>query len=125
MDVFLVVRSRDELDPEEIEQLTLGLRAEIAELEVESINLLPGATAPAGAKGSDAVTLGAIAVAQSASGGVFTQLIGTVRDWLGWHSTRHHISVTIDGDTLELEQASADERRELIDTFIQRHSVGS
>jgi hypothetical protein len=63
-------------------------------------------------------------VAFSASGGVFTTLVGTVRDWLDRQSGRHRISMTIDGDTIELERASAAEREELLDAFVRRQSGG-
>ncbi|MEV0372016.1 hypothetical protein AB0I10_19670 [Streptomyces sp. NPDC050636] len=125
MDALVVVGSEGEWDAEESERLTRRLRAEIAELDVESVRPLPGAPAPEGAKSGDAIAFGAIVVALSASGGVFTQLIALLGDWLGRQSARHRISVTIDDDTLELEQATADERRQLIDAFVQRHGTGS
>ena len=89
-----------ELDSEAGERLTRQLRAELVELDIESVDLAADGSAPDGAKGTDPVTLGAIIVALSASGGVFTALIETLRDWLGRHGRRHQISVTIDGDTL-------------------------
>jgi hypothetical protein len=63
-------------------------------------------------------------VALSASGGVFTALVDTVRDWLGRSAARHRVSLTIDGDTIELERASVDERRELIEAYVRRHTGG-
>lgn len=119
--VLLVLTPDPELDPEAGERLTRQLRAELAELDIESVDLAAGGIAPDGAKGTDPVTVGAIIVALSASGGVFTALIETVREWLGHHGRRHRISVTIDGDTLELERATAGQQRELIDTYLRRH----
>ncbi|MFI0264553.1 hypothetical protein ACH4OW_36795 [Streptomyces sp. NPDC017056] len=121
MDVTLAVGGDGDEEPEEREQLLRRLRAQITELDVDSLRLLPGAAVPAGAKGADAVALGAIVVALSASGGVLTQLVELVRDVLGRQHARHRVSVTVDGDTLELERASADERRDVIDAFIRRH----
>jgi hypothetical protein len=111
-----------ELDPEAGERLIRQLRAEIAELDVESVRSEPFGTVPDGAKGTDPLTLGAIVVALGASGGVFTALVETVRDWLGRSSARHRVSLTIDGDTIELERASAAERRDLVDAYIRRHT---
>ena len=54
---------------------------------------------------------------------MFIGLIETLRDWLGRHSGRHRISVTIDGDTIELERATAGQQRELVDAYVRRHSV--
>lgn len=122
MEVLLVIAPDPELDPEAGERVTRRLRTEIADLDVESVRSGPSAPAPDAAKGTDAVALGAVVVALSASGGVFTALIETVRDWLARSSTRHRVSLTIDGDTIELERASDTERRDLIDAYIRRHT---
>ena len=123
VNVLLVLEPDPELDPEACERLTRWLRSELAELDVESVGLAAGGTVPDGAKGTDPVTVGAVIVALSASGGVFTGLIETLRDWLGRHAGRHRISVTIDGDTIELERATAGQQRELVDAYVRRHSV--
>ncbi len=112
-----------ELGDEACERLARRLRAEVAELDVESVQSLEGKAAPDGAKGADPVTVGALVVALSASGGVFTALIDTLRDWLDRQSARHRISVTIAGDTIELERASTAQRQELIDAYVRRHRV--
>ncbi|MFJ2829303.1 hypothetical protein ACIPC1_17335 [Streptomyces sp. NPDC087263] len=122
VNVLLLVAPDPELDPEAGELLAHRLRAEIAELDVESVRPAPMDTAPDGAKGADAVMLGAVVVALSASGGVFSTLVETLRDWLDRSSARHRVSLTIDGDTIELERASADERRDLVDAYIRRHT---
>lgn len=125
VNLLLVLEPDPELDPEAGERLARQLRGELAELEIESIGPAAGGTAPDGAKGIDPVTLGAVIVALSASdasGEVFTTVIETLRDWLGRHSRRHRISVTIDGDTIELERATAGQQRELVDAYVRRHS---
>jgi hypothetical protein len=124
MRVLLVVEPDASTDRDDADRLARRLRAEIAELDVESVTLAGGAV-PDGAKSADAVTLGALVVALSASGGVFTALIETVRDWLNRQSARHRISVTIDGDTIELERASAGQQQVLVNAYVQRHTGGS
>ncbi|WP_329557306.1 effector-associated constant component EACC1 [Streptomyces sp. NBC_00696] len=123
-DVRLVVAPDPELDPEAGERVVRRLRTEIAALDVESARFEAAVPAPPGAKGTDAVTLGAVVVALSASGGVFTALIDTVRDWLGRNSAGHRVSVTIDGDTIELDRASDAEREALIGAYVRRHTDG-
>jgi len=123
VNLLLVLEPDPELDPEACERLTRQLRTELAELDVESVVPAVSGTLPDGAKGTDPVTVGAVIVALSASGGVFTGLIETLRDWLGRHSRRHRISVTIDGDTIELERATAGQQRDLVNAYIRRHSV--
>ncbi len=125
VDVMLLIALDPEQDPEAGERAARVLRAEIAELGgVEGVDAVPGGMAPEGAKGPDAVTAGALLVALAASGGVFTALVETVRDWLGRQSARHRVCVTIDGDTIELEKASSAERRDLVDAYIRRHASG-
>jgi hypothetical protein len=123
-EVLVAVVPDPELDLEAGERVARRLKAEISDLDVESVHPGPGVPAPDAAKGSDTVTLGAIVVALSASGGVLTALVETVRDWLARSSGRHRVSLTIDGDTIELERASDAERRDLIDAYIRRHTDG-
>ncbi|MET8082095.1 hypothetical protein [Streptomyces sp. NPDC005303] len=122
MEVLLVIAPDPELDGEAVERPVRQLRAEITGLDVESVRPGPAGMVPDGAKGTDPLTLGAIVVALSASGGVFTALVDTVRDWLARSSARHRVSVTIDGDTIELERASDSERQDLIAAYIRRHT---
>jgi hypothetical protein len=69
----------------------------------------------------DATSLTELLVTLSGAGGVVATVVATVRDWLGRRSAGHKVSVTIDGDTLELDSATAAERAELIDSFVRRH----
>jgi Effector Associated Constant Component 1 len=120
--VHIQIRPDEGLDDETLDRLTRRLRAELAEVEgVDSSALAGQDQTLEGAKAGDPVTLGAIVVTLGASGGVFAGLIGAVRDWLGRTTGRHRISVTIDGDTIELEQATLDQQQELLDAFVLRH----
>ena len=75
------------------------------------------------AKAADPVTLGAIVVALSASGGVLPSLIATVQDWLSRSSKAHKITVTIDDDTIELDKATAGQQQALVDAYVRRHTA--
>lgn len=117
--VRLVLQPDPELDAEKCDRMTRQLRSEIAELDVESARLAPGGPAPDGSKAADPVTVGAIVVAMSS--GLFPAVIGLVRDWLGRQPATQRISVTIDGDTIEVEGASVARERELVEAFLRRH----
>lgn len=119
--VLLVVEPDPDVDPDSADHLARRLRAEVAALDVDA-RLAADGPQPDGAKGADAVTLGAVVVAMSAAGGVFPLVIETVRDWLARQSARHRVSVTIDGDTIALEKASPEERQALVDAYVRRHS---
>ncbi|MDQ0909586.1 hypothetical protein QFZ22_005571 [Streptomyces canus] len=108
-------------EPETVERLTRALRRELGELHEVRVSPTPSGPPPPGAKG-DAVTIGAIVVALSASGGVLTALVDTLRDWLGRRSARDRIVIGIGDDTLELEHATDAERAALVQAFVRRHS---
>jgi hypothetical protein len=118
----LLMRVPDpEADPEDAERATRQLRAEIDDVDWETLEVVSGPEAPDQAKG-DPVTVGAFLLALSASGGVLPSLINTIRDWLGRQGGSHRIAITIDGDTIELDRASAEQQRQLVDAFVHRHS---
>jgi exopolysaccharide biosynthesis protein len=75
-----------------------------------------------GSKG-DVAAIGEWLVTLSASGGVVATVVATIRDWLGRRAAGHKVTLTIDGDSLELDGATAAERAELIDTFVRRHQT--
>lgn len=122
--VLLVFEPEPEVESEEAERSARQLRAELRELDVESVTPVTSQTVPEGAKGLDAAILGTLLITLSTAGGVFAMLIETARDWLARSTTARRISMTIDGDTLVLEKASAQERSDLIDAYIRRHEVG-
>jgi hypothetical protein len=124
MDVLLELTPDVTADAEESEQLTRHLRAELHDLDLYTVRVLADGTPPENSKAVDPVTVGAVVLELSASGGVLTSLVGLVQDWLGRQSARHRVSVTIDGDMVELEQATPEERRRLIDAFVRRHGAG-
>lgn len=119
--VLLHLQPDPELDPDACDRLTRTLRAEIADLDVESASLVANGHTPDGTKGADMVTIGAIALAMSS--GTLPAVIAMIGDWLARQAGRHRISVTIDGDTIDLDRASPAVQRELIDAYLRRHST--
>ncbi|WP_209305286.1 hypothetical protein [Blastococcus sp. CT_GayMR20] len=116
----MVLEPDPETDPEDRERLARQLRNELRTLEVDDVTTVEGAAPPEGAKGVGA-SLTELLVTMSAGGGVFVTVIATIKDWLGRRGAGHKVSVTIDGDTLELSDATPVERAALIDTFVRRH----
>ncbi|MGH3973973.1 MAG: effector-associated constant component EACC1 [Pseudonocardiaceae bacterium] len=122
-DLVLVVESEPDVDPDGVDRLVRQLRAELKDLDVESVAPVSPENAPPGAKGVDPFSLGALLITLSGTGGLFTVLIETARNWLARHTAARRISVTIDGDTIVLEKGSAKERSMLIDAYLRRHGV--
>jgi hypothetical protein len=110
-----------EAEPETAERAGRQLRTALQQLDVDDVTMASSTPAPAGSKGVDAGALGELLVTMSASGGVFATVVGTVRSWLARRDDAATVKLTIDGDTLELSRADAEERADLIRTFVQTH----
>ena len=122
-EVLVTLEPDSEATPEEVEVLSQRLRAEVATLDIEALSQVsPQTDAPAGAKG-DPVMWTSMLVSLSAAGVVFTSLVALLQDWLGRQATARRISVTIGDDKIELDRASEDERRSLIEAFVRRHTT--
>jgi hypothetical protein len=110
-----------EVDAEAAERLARQLRAELSELGAD-VEFAPAGVLPEGAKG-DLASVSAMVVALTGSGGVVAAVVATLRDYLGRDRNHHRVSLTIDGDTIELEHASSEQQRQLVDAFVRRHSA--
>jgi hypothetical protein len=121
-EVLVTLEPDSEATPEEVEVLSQRLRTEVARLDIEALKQVsPQTDVPAGAKG-DPVMWTSMLVSLSAAGGVFTSLLALLQDWLGRQATARRISVTIGDDKIELDRASEDEKRRLIEAFVRRHT---
>lgn len=116
----MVLEPDQDTDAADGERLGRQLRNELRALDVDEVTTVDGGAPPPGAKGT-ATDLTEWLVTLSGGGGVFVTVIGTIRAWLGSRAGAHKITVTIDGDTLELSSATAGERAELVDAFVRRH----
>jgi hypothetical protein len=117
-DVRVHVDGYPDSDDEERADLATRLREELLEQGVESVSH-PEATAPGGAKG------GALEWAQLVVGlaGTIGPMLTALRAWLGRHP-RAAVTLEIDGDTLTLAEASPEEQKRLVETFLSRHDTG-
>jgi hypothetical protein len=124
MDVLLVVQPDPDADAEDGEKLVRRLRSELANLDVDDVRTVAGGVVPEGAKSADPVTISAIVLAMSASGGLFASVVDTVREVLARHADRHKVMMTIGGDSIELSGASDEQRDALVRALVQRHTRG-
>ena len=65
----LIINAGPEADAEEMERLTQQLRAELLELDLESVGLVKAGEAPDKAKVVDPISWGAVFLTLAASGG--------------------------------------------------------
>jgi hypothetical protein len=108
-------------DAGEIDRLTRTLRNELRSLDVDAVQPVYRGAPPPGAKSGTTASLTELLVTWSAGGGVFVTVIATIKDWLGRRAAGHKVTLTIDGDTLEIDSATPVERADLIETFLRRH----
>jgi hypothetical protein len=120
VEVRVVLEPDPETDPEDRERLGRQLRNELRALDVDQVATVDAGPAPPGSKGVG-TALTEWLVTLSGGGGVVMSVIGTIKAWLGGRAGAHKVTVTIDGDTLELSSATAAERSELVETFVRRH----
>lgn len=104
-------------DRAEVADLVVELRNELVEHELDPT--VVGSAAPPGAKGA-LVELGSTMVVLAASGGVLTTLVGTLQAWLLRHAGSR-IAIELDGDKLELTDATDEERRRAVALWLARH----
>jgi hypothetical protein len=120
VELTVVLEPDPDTDPEDRERLGRQLRNELKDLDVDDVATVEAGPAPPGSKGVG-LALTEWLVTLSGGGGVFVSVIGTIKAWLGGRAGAHKVTVTIDGDTLELSSATAAERAELVETFVRRH----
>ncbi|WP_433382252.1 effector-associated constant component EACC1 [Actinoplanes sp. CA-142083] len=121
LEMHVALTAPPEVDDEDLERATANLIRELRELDVDDVRRAAGARAPEGSKAIDGAALGEIAIALGAGGGALTVVVETLREWLARQGRRRRIALTIDGDTIELESATAAERAELLRAYVQRH----
>jgi hypothetical protein len=108
-------------DAEELDELTLQLRRELCDLEVESVELARSRRAPAGARAVDVLALGTLAVTLVKSSAVLTAVVNAVQAWLTAPG-RRRVKLELDGDVLEVAGLSAADQHQLIASWIARHA---
>jgi|ERR1051325_94465 hypothetical protein len=110
----------DHTNNEELEQLTHQLHEDLSELDVEKVDLIRKADAPAGTKAGDIITWGSLLVTLAT--GLLPSVINNLQSWLGRHEG-HSITVEVGGDKLTISgETSDEERKRLIDAWLLRQT---
>jgi hypothetical protein len=120
VELRVVLEPDPDTDPEDGERLGRQLGNELRDLDVDDVEPVEGGLPPDGAKSGVLVSLTEWLVTLS-GGSVVAPVIGAIKAWLARGTGAHKVSVTIDGDTLELGRATDAERAEIVDAFVRRH----
>ena len=125
MDVELRLQlSEEEADAARLAELTSYLRAELLQLDVEDVITPQDGDVPPGARVVGVAAVGTLLVALSQSVDGLRSVVAVIRDWLRrGDGTRRTVRLELDGDALELSQASAADQERLIELFVSRHTA--
>jgi hypothetical protein len=117
--------SEEGADAARLAALTGYLRAELRQLDVEDVIVPQAGEAPPGARVVGIAAVGALLVALGQSAEGLRSVVSAIRDWLRrGEGTPRTVRLELDGDALELSQASAADQERLIELFVSRHSPG-
>jgi hypothetical protein len=87
--VELLVVLQPDADAEDVERLSRQLRDELPALDVDEVVPAASRKAPPGAKSGAAASVTEWLITLSAGGGVFVNLVATVKDWLARRTDGH------------------------------------
>jgi hypothetical protein len=113
-------------DSDRLDELSRHLRRELNQVDGAEVASMAGGVAPEGSRALDVVAVGGLVVTLLSSDAL-RAVVSTVRHWLsrGHDTTSRTVHLEIDGDVLELSDASDADQQRLVDAFVSRHSVRS
>jgi hypothetical protein len=117
--------SEEGADAERVDALTGYLRGELLQLDVEDVTALRAGKPPPGTRAFDLAVVGGLLVSLGQSADGLRSVVSAIREWLGrGHGVRRMVRLELDGDALELSDASAADQERLIGLFVSRHASG-
>ncbi|MFJ3302527.1 hypothetical protein ACIPSA_05300 [Streptomyces sp. NPDC086549] len=112
----LVVSGGADVDQEELDELTAQLRRRLLELDVDDVRVgRSDGPVPEGAKPGELIAVGALAV--SLAPAVLRPALRLVETWMRNRPVRT-VKVDVDGRTLELNHATAEQQQRLVEAFL-------
>ncbi|MDN3295076.1 hypothetical protein QWM81_13635 [Streptomyces ficellus] len=116
--------SDEEADPDRLHEMTEYLRQDLLQLDVDDVTPLSSGDVPPDARAMGVVEIGALLVSLGQSATVLRQVVVTVHNW--WsrcRESRPSMRLTMDGDVLEISEATPDQVANAFELFITRHSA--
>ncbi|MGH3770050.1 MAG: hypothetical protein ACRDRW_01385 [Pseudonocardiaceae bacterium] len=117
----LCISAGPDADAAELDELAMQLREQLLELDIERADRATAGQAPPGARAGEVLVAGALTVLLAQSSGLLTALVETVRSWVSRGSGRS-VKLELDGDVLEVTGITRADQRELIKTWVDRHT---
>jgi hypothetical protein len=117
----LCIDAGPEADAAELDELAVQLREQLLELDIECADRATVGQAPPGARAGEILLAGALTVMLVQSSGLLTALVETVQSWVS-RSGGRSVKLEIEGDVLEVTGITRTDQRELIETWVDRHT---
>ena len=121
VDLQLSVVAGPGADDEELAHLAQSLRTELLELDIESATPVSAGEVPDGARGVEALALGALVRRLAGSSEALGAVARAIRGWLSFHRGRS-VRMELDGHVLDLGNVSAADQERLVTAWIERHA---
>jgi hypothetical protein len=115
---LMIIEELDDVT-DDIETLTINLRQDLLELDIESVDIERDNEKPKESKTGEPFTWMTLLLTLIASGGVLTTLINAIQSWLT-RNERRSIILEINGDKLEIQGVRSKDQRRLTDAWINR-----
>lgn len=116
--------SEEGADTERLAALTGYLRSELVQLDVEDVKALPASESPPGTRAFGVAIVGALLIGLGQSTEGLRSVVSVIRAWLRHgEGNGRTVRLELDGDALELSQASEGDQKQLIELFIRKHTT--
>lgn len=123
-DALRVELSEDGADAERLETLTRFLRQELLQLDVEDVTTLRAGEPRPGARAFDLMAVNELLVFLGPTAEGLRAVVSTIRKWLARGSgVRRTVRLELDGDVLELSEATEADQDRLIGLFVSRNTT--
>jgi hypothetical protein len=110
----------DEVDADasDVEAATVGLRAELLQLDIDEV-ARPTSGAVEGTRAVGAAILGALLLGFGRD--VVGSVVRSIEAWTA-RDRRRSVKITVDGDCIELSNASNEDQHRALEAFLVRHA---
>ena len=107
-------------DPDRIDDLTMRLRRELLELDVDKVVRVSAGEAPEGSRAIDIAAVGALLVTVQQSRAIVASVVNTIREWLKRDPQPNRtVKVTIEGRTIDITNATEAQIDQLVAAVVQ------
>jgi hypothetical protein len=119
--IVLQINAGPDADDARLEERRTQLRQQLKALdEIEAVGDLPAGVAPPGTKAGLVSAAGALIVEVLPLASKLSVVVDWMRSWVAAHH-QGSVSLTIDGDQLEIKNATDEEVSRLAEAWIKRH----